>query len=360
MASSVSCGVPAWCDGPSLDANNPFRQFDVGTRVLNAGTASAVAVPGGVFPGLGAMQVTAGSGLSVQVAAGYCCVPSPVANNGGYIFGPLTAATLTLAAADNSNPRTDLIVARVYDTGNSASYCDVEVVTGTPATPPTTPATPTAAIPLATVSVPVAAVALASGAIADQRSYVVAPGGILPIANAAAAPAVPSAQLMFDLSRNLLVQGTGTAGSVSLLGTGGWSPALAYVSSSVNDSSGRGNLKQITSVSVTTDGATDIEIYYKWPGFYVSSSPPLMVTLSVSIDGTVLDQTPVYVQSSSSGSPGNGGSARYYTSSGQGTTPTAATHTIAFDFQSASNSLTTTMACSSTALGILRVAPAVV
>jgi len=305
------------------------------------------------------MRVSASSGLSVQVAAGYCCVPSPTANNGGYIFGTLTAATLTLAAADNSNPRTDLIVARVYDTGNSASYCDVEVVTGTASTPPTTPSTPSAAIPLATVSVPVAAVALASGAISDQRSYVVAPGGILPITSPSAAPAVPATQIMYDLSRNLLVQGTGTAGSVSLLGTGGWSPALAYKSSSVNDSSGKGNLTQVTSVSITTDGATDIEVYYKWPGFYVSASPPLMVTLSVSIDGTVLDQTPVYVQSSSSGSPGNGGSARYYTSSGQGTTPTAGTHTIAFAFRSASNSLTTTMAASSSALGILRVSPAV-
>ena len=359
MASSISLGPPLWIDGPSLDANVPFRAFDVATRVLNVGTATAVAVPGGVYPGIGAMGVSAGSGLSVQVAAGYCCVPSPTANNGGYIFGTLVAQTLTLAAADDSSPRTDLIVARVYDTGNSASYCDVEVVTGTPATPPVTPALPSAAIPLATVSVPVAAVALASGAISDQRSYVVAPGGILPIANAAAAPAAPSTQLMMDMSRNLLVQGTGTAGVVSLLGTGGWSPALDLVSSPVSDSSDKGAVTQVASVSITTDGATDIEIYYKWPGFYVSASPPLMVALSVAIDGTVLDQTPVYVESDSSGSPGNGGSARYYTSSGQGNTPTAATHTVTFRFQSASESLTTTMQCASTALACLRVAPAV-
>ena len=358
MASSVSCGIACWMDGPDLDANNPFRQFDIGTRVLNLGTASAVAVPGGVYPGQGAMGVSAGSGLAVQVAAGYCCVPSPTANNGGYVFGTLTAATLTLASADPSNPRTDLIVARVYDTGNSASYCDVEVVTGTPATPPTTPSVPSAAIALATVSVPAAAVALASGAITDQRSYVVAPGGILPITSPSAAPAAPSSQIMYDLSRDLLVQGTGTAGVVSLLGTGGWAPALTYVSSPVTDSSSKGSVTQVASVSITTDGATDIEVYYKWPGFYVSSAP-LMVALSVAIDGTVLDQTPVYVEASSSGSAGNGGSARYYTSSGQGTTPTAATHTVTFRFQSASGSLTTTMQCASTALACLRVAPAV-
>ena len=358
MASSVSCGTALWMDGPALDANNPFRQYDVGARVLNVGTPSAVAIPGGVFPGLGAMQVTAGSGLSVQVAAGYCCVPSPTTGNGGYIFGTLTAATLTLAAADNSNPRTDLIIARVYDSGSSSSYCDVEVVTGTPATPPVTPSTPAAAIPLAVVSVPTSAVALASGAISDQRSYVVAPGGILPITSPAAAPAVPASQLMYDLSRNLLVQGTGTAGSVSLLSTGSWSPALAYKSSTVTDSSHKGDLTTVASVSVTTDGDTDIEIYYKWPGIYVSSAP-LVVALSVAIDGTILDQTPVYAESSSSSSPANGGSARYYTSGGQATTPSAGTHTISFAFQSASESVTTTMPCTSTALGILRVAPAV-
>ncbi len=357
MPSSVSLGACLWLDGPSLDAGVPFRAYDVATRAYTAGTATAVAVPGGVYPGIGAMAVTASSGLNVQVAAGYCCVPHPTAGQGGYIFGTLTAQTLSLAAADPVNPRIDLIVARVYDTANSSSYCDVEVITGVAATPAVTPSTPSAAIALASVSVPAAAVALASGAVTDLRTYVVAPGGVLPIANSAAAPAVPSTQIMYDMSRNLLVKGTGSSGSTALLGTGPWTPALSYVSSAKSDSAARGTLTQVTSVSVTTDGSTDIDVYYKWPGLYVGTAP-LLVTMEVTIDGTVLDQTPIYAQSSSSGSPANGGSARYYTSSGAGTTPTAATHTIAFSFQSASSAQTTTMACSSTALACLRVAPA--
>lgn len=359
MATSISCGVAAWMDGPSLDAGNPFRQYDIGTRLYSAGTATAVAVPGGVFPGTGGMAVSAASGLSVQVAAGYCCVPHPTAGQGGYIFGTLQAQALSLAAADPSNPRTDLIVAQVNDTGDASGNCQIAVITGTPATPPVTPSLPSAAIPLATVSVPAAAVALASGAVSDQRSYVVAPGGVLPIANAAAAPAVPSTQFMYDLSRNILVQGTGVAGTVALVSTGAWAPALAYVSSPVSDSAAKGSVTQVASASVTVDGSTDLEIYYKWPGLYVSSSPPLLVTLSVAIDGTVLDQAPVYVQSSSSGSPSNGGSARYYTEAGNSTTPAAGTHTITLRFQSASGSLTTTMACAAQALACLRVAPAV-
>lgn len=358
MASSINLGVPWLADGPSLDAGNPFRQFDVGTRVVDVGSATAVQVPGGVFPGLGAMGVAVSSGLSVTVNAGYCCVPSPTAGNGGYIFGCLQQQSLTLAAADPSFTRIDLIIARVYDTGDSSGFCDIEVVTGTPSGTPSAPALPSTAIALATVEVTGGAVALSSGAVTDQRSYVVAPGGVLPIANEAAAPAAPTSQLMYDLATNTLVQGTGTAGVTQPVSTGPWTPGIAYKSSTVSDSASKGSLTTILSVSVTTDGATDIEVYCKWPGLYVGTAP-LLVTMSVAIDGTTLDQSPLYAQSASSGSPANGGSFRAYTSSGESTTPSAGTHTITFSFQSASTSVTTTLACASTALACLRVAPVV-
>jgi hypothetical protein len=359
VASSVSCGSPCWVDGPSLDAGNPFRQFDIGARVLDVGTATAVQVPGGVFPGAGAMGVSASSGLSVTVNAGYCCVPSPTAGQGGYIFGTTSAQNLTLNAADPDNPRIDLVIARVYDYGTSASYCDIEVVTGTPASPAVQPSVPSAAIPLASVQVPAGAVALGSGSVTDLRSYVVAPGGILPIQDESAAPASPASQFMFNLATGQLCQGTGTAGETATVSTLPWTPALAYKTTAVSDSSGKGALTQILSVSITTDGSTDVEIYYKWPGFYVSTAP-LLVTMSVAIDGTTLDQTPIYVESSSSGSPANGGSARYYTSSSNDTTPSAATHTVSFAFQSASESYTTTLAAAAAAMACLRVAPVAV
>ena len=255
MATSVSAGIPWILDGPALDAGIPFRCYDVGTRTYNAGTAAAVQVPGGVYPGLGAMQVTAGSGLAVQVAAGYCSVPSPTVGQGGYVFGTLTAQTLTLQAADPNNSRYDLIIAYVNDTGSSAGGCGIAVVTGTPATPPAVPqanAAPvpvTAAIVLAWVLVPAAAVALASGAITDGRSYVVAPGGVLPIRSPAAAPAAPSSQLMYDLSRNLLVRGTGVAGTVGLIGAGAWAPALTYAKTPISDTAAKGTLTQVLAVS---------------------------------------------------------------------------------------------------------------
>ena len=311
------------------------------------------------------MAVTVASGLAVQVAAGYCCVPSPTVGQGGYLFGTLTAQTLTLAAADPNNARIDVVAAYVDDTGTSTGGCGVAVITGTPGTPPTvpslssTPVPSTAALALALVTIPAAAVALAAGAVTDERSYVVAPGGILPIASPAAAPAAPGSQLMYDLSRGLLVQGTGTAGSVGLLGQGGWAPAVAFGKTTVTDSAAKGASTGVLSVSVTTDGVTDLEVYCKWPGLYLSAGPSLIVTMTVSVDGTVLDQMPVYVTSTTSTAPGNGGSFRAYTAAGNATTPAAGTHTVLFSFQSASTGAATTMACSSTAQAVLRVAPAV-
>ena len=63
---------------------------------------------------------------------------------------------------------------------------------------------------------------------------------------------------------------------------------------------------------------------------------PLLCTMQVSIGSTVLDQAVVSIPSTSV--YGAGGSARYYTSAAQGTTPTLGTHTITFAFQSASTS----------------------
>lgn len=355
MATSISCNTPLWVDGPPIDAQAPLRQYDIGSRVYNAGTTGAVQIPGGVFPGNGAMFVTAGSGMSVSVAAGFCCVPnSSSALQGGYIFGLLNAGTLTIAAADPANQRDDLIVARVYDTGTAASSCDVEVVTGTASPSPALPVVPANSIPLAFVQVPAGSSSVTSANVGDLRSFVVAPGGVLPIQSASSAPAAPASQIMYDISTGTLVQGTGSAGSVSPIPVLPWAPVVSVTTSPVSDSASRGSLTQITTASVTTDGATDIEVYYKWPGL-TASVPPLLVTMQVAIDGVTLDQTVTYPASGSVFTCGGG--VKAFTSAGQSNTPSAGTHVVSFSFQSASTSATTTVNGSGTALGILRVAP---
>jgi hypothetical protein len=356
VATSINLGTPAFLDYAADTGQSPFRTYEVGTRVLNVGTASANQVAAGVFPGGGAMAVSAGSGLSVVVAAGYCCVPNATAAQGGYVFGTMVAQTLTLAAADPVNPRIDLIVATVNDLGSSASSCSVAVVTGTPATPAVAPSAPSPSLILSQVTVNAQAASLTSANLADQRTYVVAPGGILPIANAAAAPAVPATQLMYNISSGTLVQGTGTAGTVAALPVLPWVPVMSLATSTISDTAAKGVLTTIASAGFTTAGGTDIEIFYKWYGLKVSTAP-LLVTMQVAIDGTVVDQTVIFPISTSM--YGSGGCARYYTSAAQSNTPAAGSHTVTFAFQSASTSATTTLYAASNAPSVVRVTPVV-
>jgi hypothetical protein len=343
-------------DDAADSAQTPFRQFDNGSKVINAGTASANQIGGGVFPGGGAMAVSAGSGMAVVVAAGLCSVPnSTSALQGGYITGTMTSASLTLAAADSSNYRIDLVCVTVNDLGTSSSNAVVQVVTGTPASSPSAPSLPANSISLAQVLVPPGSSSISTGNITDERAYVVAPGGVLPIPSSSVAPAAPAWQLFYDISAGAVVQGSGTAGSTAPLTLLPWSPVVSVQTSNVNDSAAKGVLTTICTASVTTDGSTDIEVYYKWTGLKASGSVPLLCTMQVAIDGTTLDQAVVSIPSTSV--YGAGGSARGYTSAGQSNTPSAGSHTIMFAFQSASSSVTTTLSAASSSTATLRVAP---
>ena len=264
--------------------------------------------------------------MAVVVAAGLCCVPnSTSALQGGYITGTMTSASLTLAAADSSNYRIDLVCVTVNDLGTSSSNAVVQVVTGTPASSPSAPSLPANSISLAQVLVPPGSSSISTGNITDERAYVVAPGGVLPIPSSSVAPAAPA------------------------------SPVVSVQTSNVNDSAAKGVLTTICTASVTTDGSTDIEVYYKWTGLKASGSVPLLCTMQVAIDGTTLDQAVVSIPSTSV--YGAGGSARGYTSAGQSNTPSAGSHTIMFAFQSASSSVTTTLSAASSSTATLRVAP---
>lgn len=354
MATSLSCGPACWFDDVPMDGQIPFRQYDIGSRVLNVGTASANAVPSGVFPGQGAMGVVATSGMNVGVNAGYCCVASSAGGlEGGYVFGLMTSTSFSVAAADTNNPRIDIVVAYVADNANDTSSSYVEIITGTPAGSPVLPAAPSNSLTLAQIYVAANVVSIASGNITDERAYVVAPGGILPISTASAAPAVPASQFMITLDTNQLVQGTGTAGSVTQPSALKWVPQLAIVTSSVKAASA-GALTTVASVSVTVDGSTDMEVYLKWPGVIGSST---YIQLYAYIDSTLVDT--VDLVSSDSSQPTAGGSVRYFTSAGQSNTPAAGTHTVYFRFQAqgSGTSVNDGVYASSSAIAMLRVAP---
>ena len=125
------------------------------------------AIPDGVMLGIGnEMEVTAnGSGMQVYVGTGECRVRSH--------RGSLSAqATLAIDTANSTNPRWDLVVARV--TYGTTSTMVLAVKTGTPAASPSVP-TPTRTagsvweIPLAQVYVAAGAHSISSGNVRDRR-----------------------------------------------------------------------------------------------------------------------------------------------------------------------------------------------
>jgi hypothetical protein len=338
-----------------MDAQTPWRTYDLGTKVYSGGTAAANQIPSGVFPGNGAMGVTAPGGMAVQVNAGYCCVAnSSSALQGGYVFGLMTSQQFQVAAADPVNPRIDLVVAYVNDLGSDASASYVQYFTGTAAASPTAPTPPGNSLILASVSVPGGSTAITSSLITDERTYVVAPGGILPIQNAAAAPAVAASQFMYNLSTNQLCQGTGTAGQVALPTVLPWVPQIAVKTSNTLAGSA-GALVTVQSVSVTVNGTTDLDMYVKWGGVEGSAQ---YLTIEVTIDGTVADSLNV-VSTGGTSYPSAGGSAHFYTSSLQANTPAAGTHTIAMKFQAQGSGTSSNdgLYATSTSPSILRVAP---
>jgi hypothetical protein len=349
MATSINCGYPLWLDDETF-TGLLGRTYDVGTTVYTGGTATAIQIPSGVYPSAGnAMQVNAAAGMNVTVNAGFCVVANSSSSaQGAYKFGLMTQQTLQIAAADQVNPRIDLVVAYVVDQGNSGSAAYVQVFTGTPVNPPVAPAAPANSMIIAQILVPANTTAASGMTITDERTYVVAPGGVLPIAGPSAAPAGYPGQIFFDLTNNRFCEASGTAGVVNRFSILPWQPQMSIVTSALSDSSGRGTLQTITSVTVTVDGLTNLEIYYKWAG--VAGTSVEQITLSVAIDGTEVDY--VLEQPQAPNIADCGGSVIYYTP----TPPAAGSHTITYRFQGSSGSATCTIEPNM----VLRVAPVVV
>ena len=371
MASSVTLLGPNFHDGDVL-TSLAMRQLTGGTRVADTGTASAVAPLGGVFTGLStAMQVIPGTGLQVKVNAGYCAVPHPTTGHGVYLFGTMTQTALTVDTADGTHSRIDIVVARVNDLGNSSSDCDVDIIKGTPAASPVPQATPAACLLLAQVLVPTSASSIVSGDITDARTWTAPPGGIIPVANAAAAPAAPVTQLFWDQSRSVLCQGTGTAGQIeavsflaageqSIVGTssGGqgitpgtptsnpWGAGYGQIGGGGGKGGGGaphtdGTVASEIRVTFTADGTSDYEIAYQWgaaiPADALGGGTGVTagtVTYLLFLDGTVVDQVVKFV-SDSPKHAGDAGTASWYSSAALGTTPSAGTHTATLSVETA-------------------------
>jgi hypothetical protein len=138
--------------------------------------------------GVGDLIVSAGAGMSVNVAAGLAFVKGTIQTfQGMYVVPNDGVVNLAISAANASLARNDLIIVRVQDSqyAGSNNLGTLEVVTGTAAASPADPTPPANSLTLARVVVPAAAASIVSGNITDLREWTAALGGSIPVRNAA-------------------------------------------------------------------------------------------------------------------------------------------------------------------------------
>lgn len=137
-----------------------------------ATTAGLVCGEGVSAPWDGALAVTASSGMTLSVASGGAFIQGDdAACQGMYHIYNCGADTVTLDAADSTNPRIDLVIAQIRDSTYTGSDCDwvLTKVNGTPAPSPSAPAVPDSALVLAQVLVGAGVSTITNGNITDRR-----------------------------------------------------------------------------------------------------------------------------------------------------------------------------------------------
>lgn len=125
--------------------------------------------------------------MSVNVAAGAAFVRGTEALAQGVYAGFNDATVnLSIAAADPTNPRRDLVVLRVRDAFYSGASTDISlaVITGTPAASPADPTVPANSLVIARVNVAAAVTSILTANIQDLRTYANTLGGIQRCTNA--------------------------------------------------------------------------------------------------------------------------------------------------------------------------------
>lgn len=169
----------------------------------------------------GDLKVTAPGGMNVAVAAGQGWVKgTSSANQGIYSVYNDASVTKVVPTADATNPRKDIVVARVIDAqyvGGGVNAWDIGYIAGSPAGAPVEPALPVSCLKLATVDVPAGDLAIDAGQITDRRTTVAATGGIV-ICTSGTRPLTPiEGQVIYETDTDLIYSYNGSAWK--LLGT---------------------------------------------------------------------------------------------------------------------------------------------
>lgn len=152
-----------------------------------AGNRGGVIPATATFTDLKVTQRGAGANMSVDVAGGECFVHGTESTyQGVYHCQNQGTQNVVITAADSTNPRRDLIVARIKDSEYGVAVTDVfaiEAVAGTPAGSPADPTVPDNCIVLARVAVAASASSITNANITDLRNGYAAVTGSATIGN---------------------------------------------------------------------------------------------------------------------------------------------------------------------------------
>lgn len=225
--------------------------------------------------------------MSVNVAAGLAAIRGTEAPaQGVYTFYNDATVNLSIAAADATNPRRDLIIAQVRDSNYSGATLDARlaVVTGTPAGSPADPslaAFPNALV-IARVAVAAAATTVTNANITDLRTRSYAVGGTC-VCTSSLRPSSPyEGQLIYETDTDKVLAYNGSA----------W-----FIVKSSGSSQQSWTAYTPTWTNLTVGNGTQNHSYYQdGPTVHVRGSLDFGSTTSIS--GTVTLTLPVVPKSS--------------------------------------------------------------
>jgi hypothetical protein len=318
VPSSVTIDPPLFLSGPTYQSS-AWRNSDGAALAWNGASYA------GVYQNANRLKVTATTGLNVTVDPGTAVMPSAAGTtDGAYRVRNSSTRTLTAGTADATNPRIDLVVIGVQDNGDSTSTGFVKIVPGTPAPSPSPPATPSNSVALARVRVNAGVTTITS--VTDVRTFTIAPGGILPVASAAVAGALTGTdgQFAYDTANDRVMH-MASAG-VRQARMLPFAPVVA--ARTVNQTAASGE-STLCSVSVATDGATDLELIAKVNGHFDSAGGGggYQVAFRLYIGSNQVFAAVTDNRAADSVTRGGCGFT-HITSSATGDTPSAGTHTV--------------------------------
>lgn len=328
MGLSVNAHPDAWMDGVAV-AGQDLRLQNASaflTGVSPSGTTGIAARPGVRYGTGSPLLVQASSGMNITVNAGVAWVQGTVSATAGMYTCCLdTTSTLTVATSDPTNPRIDNVICQITDVGTSSSTTVVTLQTGTPAPSPVAPPLPANSLLLATIAVGAGVSSITSANITDARVFTGATGGVTPVANTSGGISGAAGMYVHNLATGRMQVSDGS-GNARAPKTAAITPVTSTPNSlSVNNSSGTITL---ASVSVTTDGSTELELTAQFRS--INPTSPAVgddLLFGISLDGTAVANW-FYRIDSTSTSIGSGATYREWT------TPSSGTHTITFTVSS--------------------------